>query len=609
MAYYLRIFKKEKGDYLQICRSYREPGHTHPISKNYKTLGYASDIIEKEKIKDPIAHYRKVVEELNESTVTASITKKVTDDKKLFNLGYFLPYSVLNSLGIKKYVDVLALTRQFQFSVSDVLVDLVCARFINPCSKLKTYNDVLSTMLLDVNYSLDQIYDCLDFIGEDYKKYTEILASSYKNIGYKLDAKYLLFDGTNYYFEIDKEDELRKKGPSKENRKDPIVSMGLLLDSNGLPIDMELFPGGASEKPILRKIVSDLKKKHEVKGRVIQIADKGLNCGDNIYEALIDGDGYIFSAGLLSKEASHDVQVKKSAETKDKAYWREFALNESNYVSVYDENRNLNFKYKAEVFDNVNYERTVIDENGKKKKEKYTVEKELRVVSFNPRLREKKLIELAKIKDKFYDLKANQKYKKGDYSAIGDYVQFVAVDKETGEVLEENTKIIPELKMDKIALEEKMAGYNMIASSEINLDPLKIYELYHQLWIIENTFRVMKTDLSARPVYLQKETTIYAHFVIIFYAVAVLRLLQLHLLKEEDVVSVKTNEIIDFIRNYNVFKLEDQSDGFYINVMSKKDIPVKISSIKGLDKIDNYWVSPKMIGQFKKFDWRTLQKA
>lgn len=608
MAYYLRIFKKKKGNYLQICESYRTPGQKNPVSKNYKTLGYVSDIIEKDKISNPIDYYTKIVNELNEAKQSNSMTKKISNKNCFFNLGYFLPYSVLNCLNIKKCIDVLSLQRQFQFSVYDVLSGLVCARFINPCSKQKTYNDVLSTMLLDVDYSLDQIYDCLDFIGSDYKKYVEIIASSYENVGYKIDFQNLLFDGTNYYFEIDKEDELRRKGPSKENRKEPIISMGLLLDSNGVPIDMELFPGGASEKPVLRKVVKDFKTKHDIKGRVIQIADKGLNCGDNIYEALQDKDGYIFSAGLLSKEASKEVQIKKSVNVKDRAYWREYALNENNYICVYDENHNLNFKYKSEIFENVNYERTIIDKDGQKKKQRFYVEKEIRVISFNPRLREKKLKELSKIKDKFYNLKANQKYKKGDYSTISDYVVFTAVDKKTGEVLDEDTKIIPELNLSKIELEEKMAGYNMIASSEINLSALKIYELYHQLWIIENTFRVMKTDLNARPIYLQKENTIYAHFVIIFYAVAVLRLLQLHLIKGENIISIKTNEILEFIKKFNVVKFEDR-EGYCANLMSKKDIPSQLLNVKGLEKIEFYWLSPKAIENLKNFNWRTLQNV
>ena len=106
------------------------------------------------------------------------------------------------------------------------------------------------------------------------------------------------FDCTNFYFEIDKEDEFRKKGPSKENRRDPIIGLGLLLDANQIPIGMKLYPGNESEKPIIREVIKDLKNRNQITGKTIQVADKGLNCSNNIINAIKNKDGYIFSKSV-----------------------------------------------------------------------------------------------------------------------------------------------------------------------------------------------------------------------------------------------------------------------------------------------------------------------
>jgi len=120
-----------------------------------------------------------------------------------------------------------------------------------------------------------------------------------------LDVSKSYFDCTNFYFEIDREDDFRKKGPSKENQKSPIVGLGLLLDSNQNPIGMKMYPGNESEKPIIRDVISHLKKQNNITGKTIHVADKGLNCAENIAFSKTNGDGYLFSKsvkGLSEKE-------------------------------------------------------------------------------------------------------------------------------------------------------------------------------------------------------------------------------------------------------------------------------------------------------------------
>jgi len=171
---------------------------------------------------------------------------------------------------------------------------LIYARSVKPCSKSKTFHEVLPNLYNPCGYSYDQLLDGLSFLGGNYEKFTELFTAKLGDT-YGIDTSKTYFDCTNFYFEIDREDSFRRKGPSKENRKDPIIGLGLLLDSNQIPIGMKMFPGNESEKPIIRDVVGRLKKQHSITGRTVHVSDKGINCSENIAYAKKNGDGYLFS--------------------------------------------------------------------------------------------------------------------------------------------------------------------------------------------------------------------------------------------------------------------------------------------------------------------------
>ena len=164
---------------------------------------------------------------------------------------------------------------------------------------MKTYEDIISSLYgTKIDYSKDDMYNALTFLGENYEMITPFLTYHVNNlVKYKTD--YTLFDCTNFYFEIDKTDDLGKKGPSKEHRNDPIIGMGLLLDANALPITMKIFPDNESEINKFPETILKMKKENHIKGITIQIANKGLNCGKNIAKALLNKDGYLFSKSVL----------------------------------------------------------------------------------------------------------------------------------------------------------------------------------------------------------------------------------------------------------------------------------------------------------------------
>ena len=383
------------------------------------------------------------------------------------------------------------------------------------------------------------------------------------NQKYKFDTAHTYFDCTNFYFEIDREDAFRRKGPSKENRKEPIVGLGLLLDARQIPIGMKLYPGNESEQPVMRSVIDSLKQRSNITGRTIQVADKGLNCFHNILHALKAGDGYLFS---------------KSVKTLSEAE-KTWVLLENDYADVKNKKGEVLYRIK-ECVDDFAY--TYTDAAGKRK----TVNlREKRVVTFNPKLAEKQKFEISRQVEKAKILKAGAA-KKSEYGDSAKYVRFVASDKK-GEKTDGQVKV--EINDKAIENAKKLAGYNMMVTSEIHMAASEIYAAYHSLWRIEESFRVMKSQLDARPVYLQKEETITGHFLICYLAVLLTRLLQIHILKDE----YGTEEIFDFIHDFRVAKVSDRK---FINLTRNSPFIRELSSVTGLP-LTSYFLGTEEINK------------
>jgi hypothetical protein len=152
-------------------------------------------------------------------------------------------------------------------------------------------------------FSLGQLYDGLACLGDEHEKVVEIYNAHVAEL-FGRDTSSCYFDCTNFYFGIDRKDGFRRKGPSKEHRPEPIVGMGLLLDADCIPIGMSVFPGNESEKPQLRKVISQLRERNAVTGRTVRVADKGLNCADSVADAVLAKDGYIFSKSVKGLPAA-----------------------------------------------------------------------------------------------------------------------------------------------------------------------------------------------------------------------------------------------------------------------------------------------------------------
>ena len=539
MAYFLKRSNLKKGLYLQIYESFYNPLKNQTSHHSYKALGYVDDL-KASGIDDPVSYYKEEVRKMNEERKKEKI-KLISDVSLEKYLGHFLLYAIMDKLKVKPYFDILNKASGFDFSLYEVFSSLVYARALSPCSKLRTYTEVLPCLFQNVDFSYDQLLRGIGFLGSEYDKFVELFTTCVFD-KYSLDTSRTYFDCTNFYFEIDREDDFRKKGPSKENRKDPIIGLGLLLDADQIPIGMKMYPGNESEKPVMRNVINDLKERHGFKGRTIQVADKGLNCAENIFNARQNKDGYIFSKSV------------KQLSEKEKVW----VLLESGYKAVYDKEGKVHYYFK-ECIDKFPYNYT--DEDGKMHKLELT---EKRVVTFSPSLAKKKRYEILRMVEKAKKLSSSMA-KRNEYGESSRYVLFKS---------KNDGKVITEINTEKIEEDLKLAGYNLIVTSETDMSAKEIYDTYHNLWRIEESFKIMKSDLDARPVYLRKEETIKGHFLICYIAVLLERLLQFKHLEG----NYSTNEIVNFIKNFKVV----EADGRYINVSTSSRIATELSKTYSL---------------------------
>lgn len=553
MAYFLKKTHNKGRTYLSIVESYYSPQKRCGAHRTYKSLASVESWIAKG-IDDPIAHFQKEVDALNDEVSNDKVLK-ISDSSPELYLGYFPFVSLLNKMNIKKYIDYFNFSNSFEFDLYELLSSLIYARLVNPCSKYKTFHEVIPQLKDTTHFSYDQLLDGLEFIGNDYGKFIEIFNEQMKKV-YNINTSKTYFDCTNFYFEIDKEDDFRRKGPSKENRKDPIVSLGLLLDANQIPIGMKLFPGNESEKPVLRDVIQGLKKKNQITGKTIHVADKGLNCAQNIAFSKENGDGYLFSKSV------------KTLPDKEKKW---VLLNNDDWKEVKNDEGTLLYKYKS-CIDKFPYN---IEINDKKRTLNFT---EKRVVTYSPKLASKKKYEITKQVEKAKNLCYSQA-KRAEYGDLGKYVNFTD---ENGE------KAKATINEEMIEKELELAGYNLLVTSEINMKSIDIYNTYHNLWRIEESFRVMKSDLDARPVFVQKENSIKGHFLICYLAVLLERLFQFKVLDNK----YNTQEIMKFIKNFKAVKGENK----YINVTTSSKFIKEFEEMTKLP-LTNYYLTERQIKQ------------
>lgn len=550
MAYFLKKTKQKNRTYLAIYESFYNPDKKSTSHKCYRSLGSLETLLDSG-IQDPVSFYQNEVDQLNREN-NETKTRKISESSPILYMGYFPLKNIMNKLQVKGFIDLFHATNDFQFDLFSVLSSLIYARCVNPCSKYRTFHDVIPYLYETYDYSYDQLLDALAFLGGSYEKIVELFTSQTAKI-FGLNTEKSYFDCTNFYFEIDREDDLRRKGPSKENRKDPIVGLGLILDRNLIPVGMKIYPGNASEKPVLRNIIGSLKKQNNIKGKTIHVADKGLNCAENIAFSKKNGDGYLFSKSV------------KQLPDKEK----DWVLLDKDWTDIRDAQGSLLYRRKS-CTDKFPYE---VEHNGQKVKVLLT---EKRLLTYNPELAAKKKYEIHRMAEKALSLSMS-KAKKSECGESGKYISFTDSD---------GNKAAVSLNQDAIDRDLKLAGYNLLVTSELSMSDDDIYDTYHNLWRIEESFRIMKSDLDARPVFLHKEESIKGHFLICYLTVLLERILQFKVLDDR----YSSSDIFSFFKNFKVVKIDHN----YINTTAGSKFIDDLSDLFNLP-LTNYFLSDRQL--------------
>ena len=506
----LQIQKRGNRVYLAIQKSYRNT-EGKPSKKTVKSLGYLNEL--EKQYPDPIAHFREVVRQMTEEEkAERRIQFNVNMDKELSigangtrNLGYALPLKIYHQLGLDKFLKGKALSENFKYNTNSIMILLVMARLLMPGSKKAAY-EAKGRFFERFDFTLDDTYRSLghfDKIGSELQRYM------YESIraNYGSDTSVIYYDVTNYYFEIKKPDDFRKFGLSKEKRKRPIVQMGLAMDKNGIPLHYELFRGNMTDKETFRSVIGDVRKNYGT-GRVVVVADMGVITGDNIYYLVGENadkprNGYIFS---FSINGGTDA-------------FKKYVLEERGYVDKNGEptTPETDFKIKQR---RIPREINVTLQNGKTTKK--TVH-EKQVVFWSRKHACRARAERAEIIAKAEALIENpERYTKATSYGAASYVGNIEYDKQTGEVVGKHLF----LDTAKIQEQELYDGYYSIVTSELNMSSDDIVTTYRGLWEIEETFKLTKSDLEARPVHVHSKEHINAHFLTCFIALTILRLIQ-----------------------------------------------------------------------------------
>ena len=569
---YLKIStnKKTGRTYLSIASGYRDPKTKKTKTVIIQSLGYL-DILKKD-YTDPISHFKEVVEKMNEEKEQENlpISIKINKNEKMMegtnnrkNFGYSALSKVYHELEIDKFLINKFKDRNVsEFKINNIMKLLVFARCLFPDSKKSTYESN-ELFFENTDFTLKEVYNALGYI-EPFKETIQHFIYDRIEKQYKPQNEAVFYDVTNYYFEIADPDELRKKGVCKEHRPNPIVQMGLFMDSLGLPMCYKLFEGNTNDCLTLKPMVQELQKNYNI-GKVIVVADKGLNTGNNIAYNKAIGNGYVMSLSI--RGANKDL--------------KNYVLDEKGYQY----NKDKTYKKKSRKCPR---EITITkkDKNGKTIKIKQNVD-EQQVVFWSADYAKRAKAERQPAIDKAKDLIGNvQKYNKKNCVGASKYVKHLVFDKNTGEIIEAKSQL--SLDEDKILEEEKVDGYYMIVSSEFDKTPDEIIDIYRGLWRIEETFKVTKSELDARPVYVSRKEHIEAHFLTCYIALVLSRVLQHKLDKKYSVGKILESlgkcNCSNIHENYYLFDYYDEvlKD---IGVVTNIDFSLRNRNLQDIKKI------------------------
>lgn len=514
-------------------------------SVTVEKLGNLDEVTAKAKGKDPYIWAQDYVNELNrkEHDENTSIIRSYSPAKlikkgeqKAYNCGYLFLQDIYYSLGLNKICGDISKKYNFDYDLNDILSKLVYTRILYPSSK-NTSSKQAGIFLEKPSFLLHDIYRALSVLA---KENDFIQAELYKNSQKVIERRkdILYYDCTNYYFELEEADDLRKYGKAKQHQPLPLVGMGLFMDYDGIPLAFDIFPGNKSEQPTLKPLEQKIIKDYGLE-QIIVCTDAGLSSKSN--RKFND----VSFGGLRRRSFITTQSVKKLP-----AYLKDFALDPDGWHLIGEgKTVNLNELDETADYNKTYYKSRWIKEDLSQRKIKQgstPLEQHL-IVSFSLKYRHyQRKIRQGQI-ERAEALIDSGKYKKRQKNQ-NDPHRFIGRDSITGDG-EICTKDIIFLDTDVIREEEKYDGFYAVCT---NLDDMSIDEIAkinHKRWEIEECFRIMKTEFKARPVYLQKEDRIKAHFITCFIALFVFRLIEKKLDEKytcEDIIHTLANMMMAY---------------------------------------------------------------
>ena len=549
---YLDRFNCKGKPYLRIVENYTilENGKKKSKRKTIKNLGYEEKFDDgkpnfykrmKEKLKNgelkidgiDSSEFRVRAKLYNNSLYSDSNSDYGYLDPK--NIGYCFLENIYNELGISDILRRIKSDSKIEYDLNGLTKLLVFGRILEPASKKKTFENkdkyLFSVTTCD---DLNDVYKTLDVLEANSKMIQNRMNTKIKNSSIGRVTNLTYYDVTNYYFEtmygdddiyeLDEDNEIvkdedgkpiivkkgfKKKGVSKENAKGPIVQMGLFIDNNGIPVSHKLFPGNTQDKTTFKNVLENDVDEMDL-GRIVVVADNGMNTQENKYLITEKGNGYIVSKS-----------VKKS--------WTKigpWALEDKNYNEIKNASGEVVFKYKSRINE---IELTYKNEDGTKSKK---IIKEKEIVYWSKKHYEKELHQNKKFIEYLEACKEHPDKLKDKQRKSQEFIEVIDVDKKTGEVIK--TKKIVVFLEEKLKKYKETLGYYSIVTSEIDDDDKEIINRYHGLSRIEDSFRIIKSDLEGRPIFVWLEEHIKAHFLICFIALTIIRIIQYKILKYEN---------------------------------------------------------------------------
>ena len=538
-------------------------------TKIFKKLGNEQEILKISNGISPIEWAKEQVNIINKQieeknlTITAEFSQSniIKKNKQItFNCGYLFLQNIYYSLGLDKICKNISEKYRIKYDLNSILSNLIYTRIIEPSSKLSSF-EASKKFIEQPNYELHDIYRSLEVISRE----TEFIeAEVYKN---SLDVvnrntKILYYDCTNYFFEIEQAEGLKQYGLSKDNRPNPITQMGLFMDGDGFPLAFNVNSGNTNEQTTLKPLEKQIIKDFEL-SKFVVCTDAGLASNENRKFNNIQNRSYIVTQSLK----------------KIKGHLKEWALSPEDWHTI-NSNKKINLNDIDSSGDNeeIYYKERWINENG--------LEQRL-IVSYSPKYAEYQRSVRNRQIERAQNLINNPtKISKNRQDDPKRFIKSASVTND-GEIA---SKKVFSLNTTAIEKEEEFDGFYAVCTT-LEDDISEIIKINKRRWEIEESFRILKTDFKARPVYLKRDDRIKAHFTTCFLSLLIYRILE-HKLNEE----YTSEKIITTLREMNVRNLEGIG---YIPTYTRTEI-TDILHEKFNFRTDNEIILPKDIKKILK---------